>query len=134
MTAFSLFHKPTFEAKLSAIHSPTQRRALLASMFAFSAKYEVFAPQITSLRHVPASETFLEIADRAIDDALNNCSDEAPPLCLLQAMILTTFHHLISGVRSRSWRSLGTCIRVAYELNLHNIDKEAPGAFSAAVR
>jgi hypothetical protein len=129
MTAFSLFHRPTFESKLYAIHSSTQRRALLASMFAFSSRFKDIAQNTTSFSRIPSSGTFLVIADHAIDDALNDCSDEAPPLCLLQAMILTTFHHLTSGVRSRSWRSLGTCVRVAYELNLHNIDKEPPGMY-----
>ncbi|KEF58645.1 uncharacterized protein A1O9_06571 [Exophiala aquamarina CBS 119918] len=41
-------------------------------------------------------------------------------------MILNTLCLLVQGVRGRAWRLLGTCIRSAYELNLHLIDAGKP--------
>lgn len=61
----------------------------------------------------------------AIDESLAECDDEIPPLILLQAMVLTTYHQLIRGVRGRAWRLLGQCVRIAYEQKLHLIDFEA---------
>lgn len=122
MMSFSLFHRPSFDAKLHKISSQLQRHALLAAMFSFSAR---FCEGAATEQHIdiPSPEYFHGIATRLINDALEECSDNAPPLCVLQAMVLTTFQQLATGVRGRAWRSLGTCIRIAYELELHLIDR-----------
>jgi len=65
---------------------------------------------------------FLNLALKYIDDALVECGDDPPPLCILQALIITAHCQLIEGVRGKAWRSLGICIRLAYEVNLHVID------------
>ncbi|CZR67987.1 uncharacterized protein PAC_17886 [Phialocephala subalpina] len=117
-TAFSLFHRPSFEQKVYKISNPLRVRALLASMFSLSARYTALAGPGSS-----SQNEWLPRAQRLVDEALRECSDDVPPLCLLQAMILTTFQELISGVRGRAWRSVGTLVRVAYELQLHLIDK-----------
>ncbi|CAG9951154.1 unnamed protein product [Clonostachys rosea f. rosea IK726] len=53
-------------------------------------------------------------------------------MSLLQAVVLTTFAELIKGVRARAWRSVGTCVRVAYERQLHLIDADSePGTIQA---
>lgn len=70
----------------------------------------------------PLHAHFEDLASKLIDEALRQCGDESPPLCILQALILTTFHRLIQGVRGVAWRSLGACVRLAYELDLHLID------------
>lgn len=62
------------------------------------------------------------LALELIDIALKNCLDEVPSLPLLQAIVLTTFYQLTSGVRGRAWRALGLCVRIAYEQRLHLID------------
>lgn len=130
MTAFSLFHKPTFKDKLCSISSKVQRRALLASMFAYSAKFKgPVSERESPLYDLPPSDSFSVIANCAIEEALRECSDDSPPLCLLQAMILTTFHELIKGVQGRSWRSVGACVRIAYDLRLHMIDKNSAVRF-----
>lgn len=36
--------------------------------------------------------------------------------------ILVTFYQLTRSVRSRSWRALGSCIRLAYDMQLHIVD------------
>lgn len=124
MTAFSLFQRPYFEAKLHAISAPTHRHALLAAMFCFSVRfgYPEYPSSDTTHQAPPTPENFWDIAVQLIDQALHHCGDETPSLCLLQAMVLTTFQQLVKGVRGRAWRSLGTCVRIAYELRLNLID------------
>lgn len=123
MTAFSLFHRPTFHIKLSSISPPLHVQALLASMFAVSIRFEDSRTGSRSLDHALTSDKFHKLSQRLVDEALLECEDETPPLCLLQALILVTFQQLIESVRGRSWRRLGTCIRIAYELQLHLVDK-----------
>ena len=120
--SFSLFHRPSFDAKIRKIYSQLQRQALLAAMFSFSARFHEGAATEQYI-DIPSPEYFHRIATRLVSDALEECSDNAPPLCILQAMILTTFQQLATGVRGRAWRSLGICIRIAYELELHLIDQ-----------
>lgn len=122
MTAFSLFHRPLFDMKLRKIQSPLQIQALLASMFLFSAHFREGCSN--GAHNVPLPEYFLGLATRFINEALEECLEETPPLCLLQALILTTFQMLVKGVRGRAWRSLGTCVRMAYELQLHLVDSK----------
>lgn len=126
MTAFSLFHRPTFDAKVSSISSPIQRRALLASIFAFSTRFtEISQPRTAGPSNIPSHEHFRKIAEESVNQALRECLDDSPPLCLLQALILTTFQQLTNGVRGRSWRAIHTCVSIAYDLHLHLVDKNA---------
>ncbi|KAI9833636.1 MAG: hypothetical protein M1819_003589 [Sarea resinae] len=136
MTSFSLFSRPQFEAKLAAISSPTQRHALLAAMFSFAARFEPFNDRHKSPADgtASASNRYLELALSFIDQAINESADEAPTLCLLQALILTTFQQLMAGVRGKSWRSLGICVRIAYELKLHLIDTGLNDCMHVAVQ
>jgi len=125
MTSFSLFRRPYFESKLQAISSEKQIEALLAAMFSFSARF-CTGNELQNIgghrMNVPSISYFHTFASRRIDEALKQCVEDIPPLCLLQAMILTTFQLLIEGVRGKAWRTLGNCIRLAYELKLHCID------------
>ncbi|OCL03304.1 hypothetical protein AOQ84DRAFT_154229 [Glonium stellatum] len=125
MTSFSLFRRPYFESKLQVISSEKQIEALLASMFSFSARF-CTGTELQNMgglgMNVPSTSYFHSLASRFIDEALEQCVEDTPPLCLLQAMILTTFQLLIEGVRGKAWRTLGGCIRMAYELELHCID------------
>ena len=132
MTAFSLFHHPTFENKLLAISSPVHLQALLASMFSFSARFKDITYRGSSHDKTPSPEHFYDLAERSVDDGLRECSEDPPPLCLLQALILTTYEQLTKGVRSQAWRSVGTCVRIAYELQLHLIDRAAPNTPNAS--
>ena len=127
MTSFSLFHKPTIEEKFGTINSQKHLQALLAAMFSFAMYHRsdlsCSDSHLSTIR--PASTTYwFDVACRLIPEGLNECLDETPPICLLQAMIIVTFQKLISGVRSKAWRSLGECVRVAYELQLHLVDLE----------
>lgn len=131
MSTFSLFHKPEFLSKLSAVSSNSESAALVASMFIFSSRFlqdshkrrcSLF--QQEERNSLPAPETFHTLARKYISAALDECSEDAPSLCVLQALILSTFHQLSQDVRGLAWRSLGVCIRIAYEISLHKIDAE----------
>jgi hypothetical protein len=131
MSTFSLFHKPGFSTKLEAVSSISESAALVASMFIFSSRFlrdssKRGCPNFQDQENdqLPTPETFHTLARRFISDALDECSEDAPSLCVLQALILSTFHQLSQDVRGLAWRSLGLCIRVAYELNLYKIDCE----------
>jgi hypothetical protein len=133
MTAFSLFHQPTVRENLLAIRSSIERKALLSSIFSLSARFtKLPALGKSAPCDIPSPDTFLDIANDAIDEAVKHYPDEPPTLHLLQAMILTTFHRLIGGVNGRAWRDVGTCVRIAYEMQLHLIDRDPPiGDFDA---
>lgn len=133
MTAITLFHEPSFQEKVQSITSPAQTHALLASVLAFSARFCISESdenqdhgfyRLAGMDYRPAH--FLKLASRYVDEALQECGDEPPPLCLLQALILLAHGYLTQGVRGKAWRSLGTCIRLAYELNLHLVDAGHP--------
>lgn len=129
MTSFSLFHRPRFESKINAITSQNQVCALIASMFTFAARFRDFENGQRDDRRlslsrddIPLPDHFHRIALKLIDIAMEEPTGEAAPICILQALILTTFHQLIHTLHRRAWISLGTCVRVAYELRLHLID------------
>ncbi|PVH69249.1 hypothetical protein DL98DRAFT_625695 [Cadophora sp. DSE1049] len=133
MSAFSLFHQPTFPMKLQNIDSQVLMAALLASMLSFSARFVDLKSRTISgkqsaqgnARSLPLERQkhFEKLASLYVEDALDEYSDECPPLCLLQALAVLTFQQLVKGVRGTSWRRLGLCIRVAHELNLHHVDR-----------
>ncbi|KAL4994848.1 hypothetical protein BDV10DRAFT_197182 [Aspergillus recurvatus] len=128
MTTISLFHEPSFSEKLARITSPTQVAALLAAMFAFAVR---FRPDEADANQ--RATRFLNLALNQIDEALDECGDDTPPLCLLQACVLTAQCQLTQGVLGRAWRTLGTCVRLAYEMNLHLVDVQGPKHAAAAV-
>lgn len=134
MVAISLFHEPSFPQKLRSIDSPVQICALLAALVGFAAR---FYPSETDLvaaegEHVADPEHYQAMALKLIDEALACCGDEAPPICVVQALIVATHCQLTRGVHGRAWRSLGMCVRLAYELNMHLVD--ARGAVQATTR
>ncbi|RHZ50597.1 fungal specific transcription factor domain-containing protein [Aspergillus thermomutatus] len=122
MTAISLFHQPTFRDKMAHIASPTQLIALLAAMFTFAVRFHSGAHERSQNDTHRQATLYLNQAVRAIDAALDECGDFTPPLCLLQASILAAHFQLTRGVLGRAWRMLGTCVRLAYEMNLHLVD------------
>lgn len=65
---------------------------------------------------------FRALGIKHMEQAITDLDDEPLSLPLLQALILNTHCLLVQGVRGKAWRYLGTCIRTAYELNLHLID------------
>ncbi|ETN37509.1 uncharacterized protein HMPREF1541_07131 [Cyphellophora europaea CBS 101466] len=72
----------------------------------------------------PPSIYFRRLSIKYMEEAISELDDEPLSLHVLQAMILNTYCLLVQGVKGRAWRYLGTCIRAAYELNLHLIDAD----------
>lgn len=134
MPAFSLFHQPSFGAKLKSVSSATQLVALLASILSFSARFASGPEQGSSgQQHENYNNSpdfsqptlfFERLSQQYVDEAFKEYANEAPPICLLQALILLTFQELVKGVCGSAWRRLGVCIRAAYELDLHHVDRD----------
>ncbi|KAH7164971.1 fungal-specific transcription factor domain-containing protein [Fusarium sp. MPI-SDFR-AT-0072] len=129
MVAINLFHEPTFTQTLHSITSESHLVALLAAICAYSVRFVPFEAELELEQELSWGSTgqktptlFLNLSSQQIDKALNECTDDPPPLCVLQALIVTTHCQLTQGVRGRAWRALGTCVRLAYELNLHLLD------------
>lgn len=131
MTAFSLFRPSQFRFKLASITSQAQLTALLAAMFSFSTRFveSTNDQDMNPTNHNQSFTTsqvdrFRTLSQVYIDQAFRECGDSKPTLVLLQALALSTFQQLIRGARGLAWRSLGTCVRVAYELDLHLVDSD----------
>lgn len=130
MVAIDLFHRPSFSEKVGRILSSAQITALLAAMVAFSVRFQPAGDKETQSQtdaHKRATH-FLHLASKYCDNALKECGDHIPPLCLLQAFVLVAHSQLTQGVLGRAWRVLGTCVRLAYEMNLHLVDARGPGS------
>lgn len=134
MVAISLFHEPSFREKINGIVPASHIHCLMAAVLAYAARfYPTEASVGADHAFGEAAESrhqagyLLNLAFSNIDEALKECDDEAPPLCVLQALIIATHCQLTQGVRTKAWRSLGTCIRLAYELNLHLVDANYSG-------
>ncbi|KIW44695.1 uncharacterized protein PV06_03148 [Exophiala oligosperma] len=126
-TAFRLFRESTFREDLRKISSYVQLKALLTAIFTFSQKWiehgngnNAFT---TEVNVGLSSSQYNDLAVCHVDKAIVECGDDPPPLCVLQALVLVTHWLLIRSVRGRAWRSMGLCIRIAYELGLHTIDR-----------
>lgn len=134
MVAVNLFREPHFAKKLHGAVTSTHISALLAAISAYAAQ---LCPERVEKDWISGPgdldpgkscdgqspvEYLLTLAFGDIDAALRECGDEPPSLCILQALIIATHLQLTQGVRGKAWRSLGTCIRLAYELDLHLVD------------
>ncbi|ETI20727.1 hypothetical protein G647_07069 [Cladophialophora carrionii CBS 160.54] len=134
MTFLSLFHRPTFDTTVYSTVELGVASALVAAMCAFAAHY--MEPAQSGERegpHAGRSESmftpsrFYKLARATIHDQLDRCGDSRPPLALLQAYVLITFYEMTISARGRAWRSLGVCVRIAHELELHLTDAMLQG-------
>lgn len=123
MTSFALFHNPSFEQKLRAILEVNHLQAFLSPLFAYALRFRDSFPALDSIPF--DSRAMLDIASRLQTRCIEECLDDDPPLYLLQSLFLVAFQKLIHGVRGKTWRLIGDCIRLAYELKLHLLDVEA---------
>lgn len=124
MTAFTLFRPHSIEPKFKQMKSVVEAEALVASIFCFSSRFHANEKDNSSWNHFHAPPYFAKIASKRIDEALEPYDDVPPPLWLLQAYVLDTFYRLSRSVRSRSWRTIGSVVRLAYDLKLHLVDVE----------
>jgi hypothetical protein len=124
MVAINLFHEPRFYEKLSNIASPTQICALLTALRSFAVRFHSDEGDESGTHERAAY--YLDLAAGYITEALKECGDLTPPMCILQASIVSAHCQLSQGVLGKAWRSLGTCVRLAYEMNLHLVDVGVP--------
>ncbi|KAL2847564.1 fungal-specific transcription factor domain-containing protein [Aspergillus pseudoustus] len=131
MVAISLFQEPRFAQQVHDGVPTAHISALLAAIAAYAARLcpEEVKEQCATWpdEHVSLAEYFLALAFSLTDTALAECGDEPPSLRIIQALTIATHLQLTQGVRGKAWRSLGTCIRLAYELNLHLVDASPDG-------
>ncbi|KAJ5544733.1 hypothetical protein N7535_006882 [Penicillium sp. DV-2018c] len=124
MVAINIFHEPTFAEKLSNIPSLYQLTALLSAIVGYASRFLVPRAELSPLAN-QQPEHYVERAFHYVNKALLESDDEIPPLCVLQALIIATHCQLTRGVRGKAWRSLGLCVRLAYELSLHQLDSRS---------
>jgi hypothetical protein len=122
MTSFSLFRPGSIEPKFEAMQHHSDAEALIAAMFSFSARHCQNPAIADQAKQWPSPSYFAHIASTQLDESVDRYGDMRPPFWLLQAGILVTFYQLTLGVRSRSWKKLGDCIRYSYDINLHIVD------------
>lgn len=122
MTSFTLFRPGSIEPKLALMQHHSEAEALIAAIFSFSARF---------CRDCPSHTYFARIASPLLDESVDRYGDTRPPFWLLQAAVLVAFYQLTVSVRSRSWKRLGDCIRLSYELNLHLVDANHDSATPA---
>jgi hypothetical protein len=131
MVAISLFQEPKFAQQVHDGVPTAHVSALLAAIAAYAARLcpEEVKEQCATWpdEHVAPAEYFLSLAFSLTDAALAECGDEPPSLRIVQALTIAAHLQLTQGVRGKAWRSLGTCIRLAYELNLHLVDASPDG-------
>ncbi|KAJ9611117.1 hypothetical protein H2200_004300 [Cladophialophora chaetospira] len=95
-----------------------QDQLLFLGIFAMSARY---SPLDASISAFERSEQFGIQAKKTYDQA----RDEVEPnLTFLQGCILLAFYYYTSGLSAQGWVIVGVCIRLSYDLGLHEIDEE----------
>lgn len=124
---------------LRGITSTAQVCALLTALRSFAVRFDLDLDEHVETRLGDSQSNanehaayYLDLTAGYINEALNECGDYTPPLCILQACIISTHCQLSQGVLGKAWRSLGTCARLAYEMNLHLVDVGASSGSSAA--
>lgn len=128
MTSFSLFHKPTFEQKLASIDQPRQLEAFLSAIFSYALRFKDSNVLLKTVKILPRS--MLDLSLRLQHSCLDECFDDDPPLHLVQSYFLVTWQLLIHGVRGKTWRLLGDCVRLGIELRLNLVDVSVSNSMS----
>ncbi len=115
MTSFSLFRPGSIEPKFALMHHHSEAETLIAAMFSFSARFLSGGDgDDDAAKDVAGPSYFARVASTRLDRAVGECGDMTPSFLLLQAHILVAFYQLTQGVRARSWRTLGSCVLLAY--------------------
>lgn len=125
----SLLHRPRFHARymtdggrsIQTLDGYTVSEALLLySMFALAARYST-SPELSADPAPDRGRRFTAAATAIYGKA--RLAIEEPDLLYLQACILLSFDHYVSGPCHRGWILSGVCVRIAYDLGLCDVDE-----------
>ena len=103
------------------LNLPRVSEFLLNAMFALSARFST-APSFSEQDPVNRGNRFMERATMLWEEMCRDQRDSIPTLECLQGLILLTFTVLQRGPSSQAWSLCGACCRLAYDLDLHNVD------------
>jgi len=79
---------------------------------------------LSATQQMSPKQYFKQASDLA-HECIRESGDDPPHLGVLQSLVLITAHEMFHAARGKAWRSLGACIRLAFELGLHKIDAAA---------
>lgn len=131
MTAYSLFHRPTFDNKMCAITSEKELQALLAAMFSFSVRFV----QLKNLPFSPHSQQLCAekyFAEKLVAECVADCKEDSPSLCVLQAMTINIFISLTNGVRGDRGELLGNVFASPSSCGYTRLIEKMPKVLSLA--
>ncbi|KAJ6076991.1 hypothetical protein N7499_008972 [Penicillium canescens] len=125
-----LLHRPRFFDhyvkncvfdKRSAPSFSNTESLLLCGMFALAARHS----SNPCFQDIPAPNRGQRFADDASKYyEVARTSEQSPTLGYLQGCILLAFYQYTSGPSHRAWILAGDCVRLAYDLNLCNMDEQ----------
>ncbi|KAF5009165.1 hypothetical protein FDECE_4609 [Fusarium decemcellulare] len=125
-----LLHRPRFFARYmkNGVFATTRTQPfsdieslLLCGMFALAARHSSHP----WLQDIPAPDRGQRFADEASKYyAMPRAPEQGPTLEYLQGCILLAIYEYSSGPSHRAWILAGVCVRLAYDLNLCNMDEQ----------
>jgi hypothetical protein len=96
---------------------------VLNGMFALSARYSS-SHKFAGLDPYCRDQQFVKRATELSQSIQKDSSHSVRTLQCLQGLILLTFNCLQSGPSEIAWNLTGTCVRLAYDLDLHTMDAD----------
>lgn len=96
---------------------------VLNGVFALAARYSS-SSKLASVDPHCRDRQFVKRATDLWELIQKDWSASVRTLKVLQGLILLTFSHIQSGPSETAWTLTGSCVRLAYDLDLHTIDAE----------
>jgi Fungal specific transcription factor domain len=109
----------TYDSEGRVANLSQESTFVLNGMFALSARFsnsEYFSRVKPTDRGVAFAKRAQTLFEQQQD------LDEQPTLRMMQGCILLACYYLTSGISSQAWILTGVCVRMAYELGLHDMD------------
>jgi hypothetical protein len=126
-----LLHRPNFYQKYR-VHKPENSKyhhlqiedaLILNGILALSARYST-SPYFANTPRKERAVPFVHQAKSLYQESIQLENPQKPSLALLQGYILLAFYRQICEPAERSWALIGVCCRLAYDLDLNNIDED----------
>jgi hypothetical protein len=133
-----LFHRRKFNAQYKSPNCAASERysnlssesaLLLNAMFSLSARFST-APNLITEGRLHRGDRFIDQATKIYQELSCENNASRPTLPYLQGLTLFASSLLQSSPSLQSWLLVGTCTRLAYDLDLHNSDADI-GEFHA---